>query len=118
MGPNQSIEITWLNERTRGTAEKIPKTDKVEFCVRFACGGLFGVFVSLYLVMSVMPDSAVAHLPLLALGVLGVVLAPALPPLDMETSSGIRFFGIGGFGHEWANRIVRNSLRNARLRLG
>ncbi|SRR6266568_1005501 len=75
---NKQTSSSWANERTRGTAEKIPKTDKLEFWVRFACGGLFGVFVSLDIVMSVMPDSAVAHLPLLALGVLGVVLGSGL----------------------------------------
>jgi curved DNA-binding protein CbpA len=62
------------NEPTGLNSQEIPKTDKLEFWVRFACGGVFGIFVSLNLVMSAMPDSAPSYRPFLALGVLGVVL--------------------------------------------
>ncbi|SRR6266568_4772848 len=58
---NKQTPSSWANERTRGTAEKIPRTDKLEFWVRFACGGLFGVFVSLDLLTSVAPDSATSR---------------------------------------------------------
>ena len=44
-------------ERIRMTVEKIPKTDRLEFWVRFVCGACFGVFVILDMFFSVMPDS-------------------------------------------------------------
>ena len=58
---NKQTPSSWANERTRGTAEKIPRTDKLELWVRLACGGLFGVFVSLDLLTSVAPDSATSR---------------------------------------------------------
>lgn len=45
------------NEPGRVTDWQIRKTDKVEFWVRFVCGGLFGVFVILDVFFSIMPDS-------------------------------------------------------------
>jgi hypothetical protein len=45
------------SERIRMTAEKIPKTERLEFWVRFVCGAFFGVFLILDMVFSVMPDS-------------------------------------------------------------
>jgi hypothetical protein len=45
------------SERIKVTAEEIPKTDRLEFWVRFVCGAGFGVFVILDLFVSVMPDS-------------------------------------------------------------
>lgn len=44
-------------EQIRKTPEKLPKTDRLEFWVRFVCGAVFGVFVILDAFVSVMPDS-------------------------------------------------------------
>ena len=60
-------------ERIRMTAEKIPKTDRLEFCVRFVCGAFFGVFVILDMFFSVMPDSF-QFSGAVVLGALGLIL--------------------------------------------
>jgi DnaJ domain len=70
-GPTTS---TSTNEPIRVNTENIPKTDRLEFWVRFVCGAVAGVFVCLDLIFSAMPDSS-SSLSLLALGALGVVLA-------------------------------------------
>lgn len=44
------------SERASKQTEKIPKTDRLEFWVRFVCGGFFGVFVILDMLDS-LPDS-------------------------------------------------------------
>lgn len=61
------------SERISVTAEEIPKTDRLEFWVRFVCGAFFGVFVILDLFFSVMPDS-LQFSGALALGALGLIL--------------------------------------------
>lgn len=61
------------SERVRVTAEEIPKTDRIEFWVRFVCGAFFGVFVILDLFFSVMQDS-LQFSGALALGALGLIL--------------------------------------------
>ena len=40
-------------------SEAFPKTDRIEFWVRFVCGAVFGVFVSLDLVLNFIESSAV-----------------------------------------------------------
>ena len=60
-------------ERIRKNAEKIPKTDRLEFWVRFVCGAFFGVFVILDIFVSVMPDSLQPS-GVLALGAVGLIL--------------------------------------------
>jgi hypothetical protein len=55
------------------TTESIPKTDRLEFWVRFVCGAVAGIFVCLDLVFSIMPDSS-QNVPVLALGALVVIL--------------------------------------------
>jgi len=64
---------TSTNEPIRVNTENIPKTDRLEFWVRFVCGALLGIFLCLDLVISAMPDSS-SNLSLLALGALGVIL--------------------------------------------
>jgi preprotein translocase subunit Sec63 len=54
--------------------ESIPKTDRLEFWVRFVCGALLGIFVCLDFIVSAMPDSS-SNLYFLALGALGLTLA-------------------------------------------
>jgi hypothetical protein len=61
------------SERLKRTAVKIPKTDRLEFWVRFVCGGFFGVFVILDMFVSVMPDSLQPS-GVLALGAAGLIL--------------------------------------------
>jgi hypothetical protein len=61
------------NEPARVTNWQVPKTDKVEFWVRFVCGGLFGVFVILNTFFSGMPYS-IRPLGAYALGALTVIL--------------------------------------------
>ena len=61
------------SERIRMTAEKIPKTDRLEFWVRFVCGAFFGVFIILDMFFSVMPDSF-QFSGALALGALGLIM--------------------------------------------
>ena len=61
------------SDRIRVTAEEIPKTDRLEFWVRFVCGAFFGEFVILDMFFSVMPDS-LQFSGVLALGVLSLIL--------------------------------------------
>jgi len=75
---NQSEEAVKPQARRRmsqsaQTPRIFPETDRLEFWVRFACGALFGIFVSLDLVISAMPESS-RTLSLFALGALGVIL--------------------------------------------
>jgi hypothetical protein len=71
-GKRSQPPIPSASERVRVTAEEIPKTDRLEFWVRFACGAFFGAFVILDMFISVMPDSL--QLGVLALGVLSLIL--------------------------------------------
>jgi len=57
----------------RTDTEKLQKTDRLEFWVRFACGALAGMFVCLDLVISALPESP-PSLSILALGALVVIL--------------------------------------------
>ena len=61
------------NEPTSISADHLPKSDRLEFWVRFVCGALFGIFVCLRLVTWSMPDS-LQYSVVLALGSLGVIL--------------------------------------------
>jgi|SRR5436309_6362347 len=61
------------SERIRMTAEKIPKTDRLEFWMRFVCGAFFGVFIIFDMFFSVMPDSF-QFSGALALGALGLIM--------------------------------------------
>jgi hypothetical protein len=58
------------NESTGIRSETLPKTDRLEFWVRFVCGALFGALVSLRLVLEFFDQPAV-----LAVGVVGAILA-------------------------------------------
>jgi len=58
----------------RVNTKYLPKTDRLEFWVRFVCGAVAGIFVCLDLVVSAMPDSS-PNLSLLGLGALGIILA-------------------------------------------
>ena len=53
--------------------EEFPNAERLEFWVRFVCGALFGVFLSLDLAISVMPDSF-KNLTTLAAAILGATL--------------------------------------------
>ena len=64
-------------ERIRATAREIPKTDRLEFWVRFVCGACFGLFVILDLFISVMPDS-LQFSGVLAVGSLALILGCGL----------------------------------------
>jgi curved DNA-binding protein CbpA len=61
------------SERIRMAAEEIPKTDRLEFFVRFVCGAFFGVFIILNMFFSVMPDS-LQFSGVFALVALGLIL--------------------------------------------
>ena len=54
--------------------EEFPTADRLEFWVRFVCGAVFGVSISLDLAISVMPDSF-NNLTTLAAAILGAMLA-------------------------------------------
>jgi len=69
--PREQTANISTNEQLRVNTENIPKTDKIEFWVRFVCGAVAGIFVCLDLVISIMPDYS-SNLLLLALGALGV----------------------------------------------
>jgi curved DNA-binding protein CbpA len=58
----------------RVNAEKLPKTDKLEFWVRFVCGALVGIFMCFNLFSSLISDFASPNLSLLALGASMAVL--------------------------------------------
>jgi hypothetical protein len=60
-------------EPIRVNIENIPKTDSLEFWVRFVCGAAVGIFVCLDLVILGIPDSS-PNTSLLALGASGVIL--------------------------------------------
>jgi curved DNA-binding protein CbpA len=65
------------SERTGVTTEEIPKTDGLEFWVRFVCGAFFGVFVIFDMFFLVMPDFLrLSGVP--ALGALGLILGCGL----------------------------------------
>jgi preprotein translocase subunit Sec63 len=61
------------SERIRKTPERIPKTDRIEFWVRFVCGAVFGVFVILEIFVSVMPDSLQPS-GMVAFGAVGLIV--------------------------------------------
>lgn len=50
-------------------AETFPNTDRIEFWVRFICGAVFGVFVSLNLVLNFSESSAI-----LVWAIVGIIL--------------------------------------------
>jgi hypothetical protein len=60
---------TSTNGSTAIRRETFPKTDRVEFWVRFACGALFGILVSFRLVIEFFDQPAV-----LAVGVVAAIL--------------------------------------------
>ncbi len=60
-------------ERSGTISDKIPKTDRIEFWVRFFCGALLGVFVIVDSLLSIMPDS-LHYSAGLALAALGIIL--------------------------------------------
>jgi hypothetical protein len=63
----QTIRVTFVDFR---------RPDRLEFWVRFVCGGVFGMVLTLAVIASEMPDS-VPHPALLVLGILILVLACA-----------------------------------------
>jgi hypothetical protein len=60
-------------ERSKKATDKIPKTDRLEFFVRFVCGGLFGVFIILDLFVSSVADFSQPS-GVLALGAASIIL--------------------------------------------
>jgi hypothetical protein len=54
-----------------------PPCDRLEFCVRFVCGAVFGTLLGLLLVWRILPDGVVSWLTLLA-GVLFFGLLAAI----------------------------------------
>lgn len=64
------------NESTGAGIETLPKTDRLEFWVRFACGALFGALVSIRLVLELFDRPAVL-LTGIAAAILGFGFAAA-----------------------------------------
>jgi curved DNA-binding protein CbpA len=60
---------TSADESNGKSAEAFPKTDRLEFWVRFVCGAVFGAFVSFRLVLDFFEHPAI-----LVLGIVGVML--------------------------------------------
>jgi hypothetical protein len=56
-GRSRQTTSNSTNEPIRVNTENIPKTDRLEFWVRFVCGGLLGIFIILNMLFSSAPDS-------------------------------------------------------------
>jgi hypothetical protein len=94
-GRGEQTSSPSANAGTTTTTERIPKTDRLEFWVRFVCGGLFGIFVCLDIVFSDM--AGVSHYSVaLALGALGIILGSG--------------FAAARFGDKFWHSIVRRWL--------
>jgi curved DNA-binding protein CbpA len=64
------------NESTSTPTETLPKTDRIEFWVRFVCGALFGILVSFRLVLEFFDQPAILVVGVAA-GILGFGFAAA-----------------------------------------
>jgi hypothetical protein len=65
-----------VNESTNVSIGTFPKTDRLEFWVRFVCGALFGALVSIRLVLDLFDQPAVLVMSIVA-AVLGFGFAAA-----------------------------------------
>jgi hypothetical protein len=66
---SRRVTQTSTNESTGIHSETLPKTDRLEFWVRFVCGTLFGILVSIRLVLEFFDQPAI-----LAVGVAAAIL--------------------------------------------
>jgi hypothetical protein len=73
---SRQAKVPSVNETTNVSIGTFPKTDRLEFWVRFVCGALFGALVSIRLVLGLFDQPAVLVMSIVA-AVLGFGFAAA-----------------------------------------